>query len=98
VLLSGDVENADPVGMGGQALAGFSPGTKGEAQEAGAEPGTLQGQWDDAGGVFQKQSGRAMLWERAELLTQSRESTQQSAYQGLSRVWGNWPVKQKEMS
>lgn len=50
-----------------------------EVQDAGAEPEKLQGQWDDAGGVFQKWSGRAMLWERTELLMQSRESTQQSA-------------------
>lgn len=73
------MENADPIGIGDQALAGFLPASEGEGQEAGAEPEKLQGQWDDAGGVFQKRNGRAVMWERADLLMQSRESTQQSA-------------------
>lgn len=63
MLVSGNVENAGSVGSAVQALAGFLRGSKGEGQEAGAEPGELQGQWDDAGGVLQEQSGRAMMWE-----------------------------------
>lgn len=79
MLVSGDLEYADSVGRRVQALSGFLRGSKGEGQEAGAEPGELQGQWGDAGGVWQEQSGRAMMWERTELLMQGRESAQQSA-------------------
>lgn len=32
----------------------FLPASKVEGQEAGAEPEKLPGQWDDAGGVFEK--------------------------------------------
>lgn len=70
----------------GQALPGFLPDSKEAGQKADAEPEKLQGQWDDAGGVFQKQSTRAMLWERIELLMQSTKSTQQSTCQGISHV------------
>lgn len=89
--------NVSPVGVGGQALAGFFPGTWGKGQEAGAEPEKLQGQWDDAEGVMQKQGGRAVLGERTELLVQSRQSTQQSTGQGIICVCGNWPVKEEEI-
>lgn len=61
VLPIGNLKNVSPVGVGGQALAGFLPGTWGKGQEAGAEPEKLQGQWDDDEGVIQKQGRRAML-------------------------------------
>lgn len=78
MLVSGNVENAGSVGRAVQALAGLLRGSKGEGHKAGAEPGELQGQWDDAGGVLQEHSGRVMMWERTELLMQSRGSAQQS--------------------